>query len=158
MFCPQCSTQNEAKQSYCRQCGQTLSAVHLALSGRADEAIARFRQARKSLNYGLTFLGMFILIALFTFLLAGVVPYAVLGIGFVVCLPSILKGVTLLKRVGDLLNASEVPNSLITKRTVPSAIESTPTRATNSMDVTSHAPDSVAVGTTLDLNTYKPKD
>ena len=157
MFCPQCSAQNESKQRYCRQCGQLLSTVHLALEGRADEAIMRFKQARNSLNYGLSFLGMFILIGLFTFLLGGVVPYAVLAIGFAVCLPSILKGIMLLRRVSHLLGVTEDTSSLMIERPMRSAIESPAIRTTDPMDLRSQVPDSVAAHTTLDLKMRKPK-
>lgn len=157
MFCPRCSTQNEAKQSYCRQCGQLLSTVQLALEGRADEAIARFRQARSSLSYGLTFLGMFILIGLLTFLLGGVVPYAVLAIGFVVSLPSILKGIMLLKSVTHLLGASEASSGAIMERNPRSAIQPPATPTIDSIDLSSQGPDSVVVHTTLDLKVDKAK-
>ena len=39
MFCPQCATENDKDKSYCRRCGQSLTAVRLALEGRVDEAI-----------------------------------------------------------------------------------------------------------------------
>lgn len=39
MFCPNCGSDNDAEKSYCRQCGQPLAAVRLAMDGRVDEAI-----------------------------------------------------------------------------------------------------------------------
>jgi uncharacterized membrane protein YvbJ len=39
MFCPKCAAENDVDKSYCRQCGQPLAAVRLALEGRVDEAI-----------------------------------------------------------------------------------------------------------------------
>jgi|GEM_PF-1264742 len=39
MFCPKCAAENVVEKSYCRQCGQPLAAVRLALEGRIDEAI-----------------------------------------------------------------------------------------------------------------------
>lgn len=39
MFCPQCGSENNLEKNYCRQCGQPLTAVQLAMDGRVDEAI-----------------------------------------------------------------------------------------------------------------------
>ena len=39
MFCPKCAAENDVDKSYCRKCGQPLTAVRLALEGRIDEAI-----------------------------------------------------------------------------------------------------------------------
>src|SRR5262245_41425543 len=39
MFCPECATENDADKRFCRNCGQELSAVRLALDGRVQAAI-----------------------------------------------------------------------------------------------------------------------
>ena len=151
MFCPKCAAQNEDKQGYCRQCGQSLATVQLALDGRADEAVKSFEQARRSLNYGLSFLGMFALIGLATFILGGAVPYVVLLIGFAVCLPSILKGITLLRRVGHLLEASKHSGNRDIQGSVRSAIPPPEIATTDPTRSLSEVPDSVTADTTLEL-------
>jgi uncharacterized OB-fold protein len=52
MYCPQCGTQNEPRQSFCRQCGQRLMSLQLALDGRVDEVSAIFSKAEDLLIAG----------------------------------------------------------------------------------------------------------
>ena len=51
MYCPKCSTKNEPEQKYCPRCGLTLAPVRLALEGRAEEALEKFRKGKESI-YG----------------------------------------------------------------------------------------------------------
>jgi hypothetical protein len=52
MFCPRCATENKQEQKYCRQCGLTLPAIRLALEGRVDEAIQKYRKSETFLDWG----------------------------------------------------------------------------------------------------------
>ena len=52
MFCPRCATENKQEQKYCRQCGLTLPAVRLALEGRVDEAILKYKKSETMLSWG----------------------------------------------------------------------------------------------------------
>ena len=60
MFCPQCSTENKPEQRYCRQCGMPLTAVRLAIEGRVDEAIKKFKKGETMISWGfvLTSIGL----------------------------------------------------------------------------------------------------
>jgi hypothetical protein len=65
MFCPRCATENSLEQGYCRQCGQVLSDVRLALEGSSTEALEKLRAGAKWMNGGVATLISFTLIALF---------------------------------------------------------------------------------------------
>jgi hypothetical protein len=64
MFCPRCATENGLEQGYCRQCGQALADVRLALDGRSTEALERLRTGGKWVNGGIAALMSFTLIAI----------------------------------------------------------------------------------------------
>jgi uncharacterized membrane protein YvbJ len=51
MFCPQCGSENHSEKNYCRQCGQPLAAVRLAVDGRVDEAIKTVEGDAKLTGY-----------------------------------------------------------------------------------------------------------
>ena len=53
MFCPQCSAANSLEQHFCRQCGLSLPSVRLALEGRVDEALRKFKKSRNAIDWGL---------------------------------------------------------------------------------------------------------
>jgi uncharacterized OB-fold protein len=76
MYCPQCGTQNEPKPSYCRQCGQPLIGVQLALDGRVDEATAKFTKAEDLLAGGLLTFAIFVLTGIISLAIGGPVPFA----------------------------------------------------------------------------------
>lgn len=42
MYCPHCGADDEARPSYCRQCGQSLVSVQLAVDKRVDEVSGTF--------------------------------------------------------------------------------------------------------------------
>src|SRR3712207_6576703 len=46
MFCPQCATENNDGQKFCRQCGLSLLGARFALEGRATDLIRRGKQAQ----------------------------------------------------------------------------------------------------------------
>ncbi|HEX8845694.1 MAG TPA: zinc-ribbon domain-containing protein [Pyrinomonadaceae bacterium] len=53
MFCPQCATENQKEQRYCRQCGVPLTAVRLAVEGRVEEALKRYKKSENLISWGL---------------------------------------------------------------------------------------------------------
>lgn len=108
MFCPRCATENKKEQRYCRQCGVTLPAIRLALEGRVDEAIQKYKKCESVLDWG------------FVILLIGGVnaginaffrawPAAILSgtLGFVVGTILILIGLSRLGRASKILNPPE---------------------------------------------------
>ena len=66
MFCPRCSAENKSEQKYCRQCGLPLAAAQLALTGQLDEVLGELKKGEKSLQKGVTLLGIFLLVTLVT--------------------------------------------------------------------------------------------
>jgi len=108
MFCPRCATENKKEQKYCRQCGLTLPAIRLALEGRVDEAIQKYKKSETALDWGFVIL-------LIGGLNAGANaffhawPSAILSgtIGFVVGTTLILIGLSRMGRAGKILNPPE---------------------------------------------------
>ncbi len=70
MFCPKCGTHDEAQQKFCRQCGQTLANLQLALHSQPDESVKYLEDAKKWLNGGSITLLVFTVVAL-TLMLTG---------------------------------------------------------------------------------------
>src|SRR5262245_9113631 len=114
MFCPQCATENEVEQGYCRHCGQALADVRLALEGRASESLARLKKGAKWMNGGIATLVTFTLIATLVAILGivlGAVSLTAIAminvlLGALIGFPLVFAGKANLKRATRLLSGS----------------------------------------------------
>jgi hypothetical protein len=102
MLCPRCGTENSSEQSYCRQCGLALSTVRFIIEGRADEALEKMKNARKTLLSGTGISAMQILILILGHMIGAIggkflviTPFdlIVLGTLSIIGMPLIIKGV-----------------------------------------------------------------
>lgn len=155
MFCPLCNTQNESEQGYCRQCGLSLSSVRLAISGRAEEALSRYKKGGGALSAGAMILAVCVLIALLNFFLSsGPRNYGVLInllIGLLVALPMIVSGMMRVSRAGGLLKDEDIAVRQISERTDNPTSLPPGTRQIDPLAESSSARNSVTEQTTLKL-------
>ena len=154
MFCPQCGTQNELKQGYCRQCGLALATVHIALTGRGDEVIRDAQRAERALARGLGTCGTFILVGVLIALIGGgglvpVVTYAALGL--IAGLPLILNGMRHLRHASRLLDASAAPGDSLLEQSRRPIVALPATHATHPLGSRPGGSASVTENTTLEL-------
>jgi hypothetical protein len=157
MYCPQCGANNEPKQSFCRQCGQSLVSVQLAVEGRVDEVIAKFSKAEDLLAGGLLTFAIFVLGGLVSLLIGGLVPFAIsIGLGFIICLPIVIKGLMRVDHLGRLLDPKKTSSDTLLKDTGRPA-ELLAAKPTDPLDASLPAPGSVTDHTTLNLKTPQPK-
>ena len=115
MFCPSCGIQNEVTHGYCRQCGQALSAVGIALKGSSNQSLEKLRFSDKWITAGFATMTAFAVIAL----ILGAVGFAAhdlilpfIGLlnamlGLLIGLPLILVGKVSLRRATRLLSGSD---------------------------------------------------
>lgn len=155
MFCPLCSTENEAGRGYCRQCGLPLGGVRLAVSGRAGEALSRYRQGGGALSAGAVVLAVCVLVAVLNFFLSSEPRnYGTLinlFVGLVVALPMIIIGMARLSRAGALLKDDGAPNGQIRGQAGEPASLPPGTRKIDPLAASSSAGDTVTEQTTLKL-------
>lgn len=157
MYCPQCGTHNEPKQSFCRQCGQRLTSVQLALDGRVDEATAKFRKAEDLVAGGLLTFAIFMLTGIISLVIAGLVPFAInVILGFAICLPIVFTGLVRVDRLRRLLDPKEEPGHLLLEQSAP-PVELPAARTTDSLDSRLKIPSSVTEHTTFSLKTPEPE-
>lgn len=108
MFCPQCGSENEFSQSYCRRCGRSLEAVQLGLDRHLDQARQSLGQARKPLLGGLIALAAFAIITFLTLFTGGRVgwgnPFSAIAF-FALTVPFVIIGVVRFVRGIQLLNS-----------------------------------------------------
>ena len=108
MFCPRCATENKKEQRYCRQCGLTLPAIRLALEGRVDEAIQKYKKSEGALDWGFIILLIGGLNAGANAFFRAWPPAIFSGvIGFVVGITLILVGLSRMGQASKLLNPPE---------------------------------------------------
>ena len=115
MFCPRCATENGLEQGYCRQCGQALADVQLALDGRSTEALERLRTGVKWMNGGIAALMSFTLIAILIAISAvalgdpALTNIALINLllGALIGLPVLFIGTTSVRRATRLLSRSQ---------------------------------------------------
>lgn len=158
MYCPQCGTQNEPRQSYCRQCGQPLMSVQLALDGRVDEATAKFKKAEDLLAGGLLTFAIFVLTGIVSLLIAGLVPFAInVMLGFVICLPIVITGLVRVDRLRRLLDPEKAPGKLSLEESGRPVAVLSAARATDPLDSRLPRPGSVTEHTTFTLRPPDPK-
>lgn len=104
MFCPKCAAKNEIEQRFCRKCGQPLETVALVLQGHFEEALDKYEGGYYWLVSGLTTFGIFLTIAFFVFIFGNAPNAAVnLGIGLLIALPMIIKGIWQIESAANLL-------------------------------------------------------
>lgn len=115
MFCPRCSTENGPEQGYCRQCGQALSDVRLALDGRPSESLERLKAGAKWMNGGIAVLVVFTLIAFLIASIGVVFGHPILStiaminvlMGALIGLPLVFLGKAAMRRATRLLSTSQ---------------------------------------------------
>ena len=158
MFCPQCGAQNESKQAFCRQCGQPLRSIQLALDRRVDEAVAKFSRAEDLLAAGLLIFCIIFLGAFVSLFLTGSIPFVISVIlGFLISLPLVLTGLVRIDRVRRTLNPKdEASDKLLEPSAVVDPIlPATPTP--NQLGLNADVFGSVTEDTTARLKTPKLK-
>ena len=116
MYCPQCGDHNETQQSFCRQCGQSLVSVRLAVEGRVDEVMTKFGKAEDLLAGGLLTFAIFFIGAIVSLVIGGTFPFAIsLLLGFAICLPIVIKGLVRVDRLGRLLDPKNMSSDKLLK-------------------------------------------
>ncbi len=160
MFCPKCGAQNRTDQKFCRNCGQSLPAVRLALEGKVDEAVAELKQAVEKLGSGLFTLSIFILLALINYFLWDEGMLINLLLGVIITGRWIYRALDKADKARKLLELQEKPKD----PTQQSAFEA-PDRANAALqpvpdtdpNLSSSVPDSVIEHTTLKLKEPEPQ-
>lgn len=166
MFCPQCATENDLQQGYCRHCGLPLAGARLALERRFDQALAEIEASRLSFRRTRTFVLAGLIWAVFSAL------FFIFGAPFTTGLASSIIGLCMFlsfasvfvvkgfKRINlayrHLSVKEEASGPLLGQRGREGAAlleESTRSEIDAGLQVTS----SVTEHTTLDLGTHRPK-
>jgi hypothetical protein len=156
MFCPRCGTDNNPELKYCRNCGQALSSVRLALEGHVDQAITTLRSEQKLSVHRVRIVAsvFLILTALATLLTGGWIGLANVGsaaILLIITLIFFLQLALRARRVARLLSLEAEPKDLRLDQLTPSG-STLPESKTAALNVpVTETPMSVAERTTLKL-------
>ena len=153
MFCPRCGAQNKLEQKFCRNCGQSLPAVKLALEGKVDEAASTIAKDFNTLAGGILTLIIFALIALVSTFFSGFNAGLNLILGLLIAGPIIYKGIKRLERSIKLIDVKTKIQEPEPNKTTTEAVENTmlpPVPETDPLAV-SQIPSTVTEHTTLNL-------
>jgi len=157
MHCPYCGTLNDAQPRYCRKCGRSLTAVQLALAGRVDEAIAKFRKSQDLLVMGLFAFAICMFAAFILLGSRGPLLFSfVVILALLVSVPLVLTGLIKLNRVRRLLDAADTKSKQITSGNA--ADTALPGRSTDPLEFVPEPRGSVTDRTTLHLDQHKPTE
>ena len=166
MLCPRCGTENSLEQSYCRQCGLTLSTVNLALEGRLDEAVAKIKNARNMLRNGTGITVMSILILILGHLIGAsggnvliLTPFDLIMLGMIslIGVPLVIKGALGVERASNLLSGKGKRGRSTPGQSEQSSTALPPADTANSPGAELRFPESVTEHTTIHLADHKPK-
>ena len=156
MHCPDCGTLNDAKPRYCRNCGRSLVAIPLALDGRIDEAVARFKKSEDTLAAGLLIFAIFMVGAILALFTQGPRPFSFsVLLGLIVALPFVITGLVRVDRVRRLMEPTGADaKQLGVNKEMDKAL---PARSTDRLEIDPELRGSVTDRTTLHLNQKKAK-
>ena len=153
MYCPDCATLNDTQTRYCRKCGRSLVGVQLALEGRVEEAITKFKKSEDLLGLGLLVFGLIMLGALVMLFAEGPRAFSFIVIfGLIVCLPIVLTGLIKVDRVGRLLEGPADTKQIEPANQTNNAL---PARTTDPLEIVPVPKGSVTDRTTLHLDQRK---
>jgi hypothetical protein len=158
MFCPRCGTQDKLEQVFCRQCGQSLSGVRLAVQGSPVKSLEALKAGEKLIHGGGNTITVFALAALAISIISVFLTGATYNIsiiinlllGLAIGIPLTLVGRAKLKRATQLLSQTQQESG-------PSLPDRTPESVEQLTDLEADlyslpAQGSVTEHTTLDLN------
>jgi hypothetical protein len=160
MYCPKCSAQNNGEQKYCRRCGLPLTTVQLALEGRADEVIAKYKKGRGSISSSVVILSLTVIGALINIILVPG-PWNLylatlnLVLGLLTALPMIIFGYTRLWQADRLLSSKEQSPRMIDEQSRQIDGSLSAAAITDSLLSRPLTPHSVTERTTLNLGIPK---
>ena len=164
MLCPQCGSENNLEQSYCRQCGLTLSSVRVALEGGLLEAMEKIKNARKMLRNGAGIISMSILILILghligaiggTFLILTPVDLLMVGMITLIGVPLVIKGTLGIERANNLLSGEVTSGRSSLRQGERSSTALVSTGPGNSAGARLESPASVTEHTTMHLEDHK---
>ena len=154
MYCPDCATLNDSQTRYCRKCGRSLTGVQMALEGRIDDAIEKFKKSEDLLGLGLLIFALTMLGALFMLFFEGPRIFSFIVIfGLIVCVPIVLTGLIKVDRVRRLLDQEEDGKQIGPGNQANNAL---PARSTDPLEIVPELRGSVTDRTTLHLDQHKP--
>ncbi|MFN0108745.1 MAG: zinc-ribbon domain-containing protein [Blastocatellia bacterium] len=126
MFCPKCGTQNKDEQKFCRGCGQSLSAMQLALEGRLEETVQTLTKNFDKLASGGLTLIIFTTIALAATLFSPFTAIINLALGLIIGAPMVFIGAKQLQAAIKQLETKERAKSLSKAEPAATAFTSLP--------------------------------
>lgn len=166
MFCPQCATENDSQQGYCRECGLPLAGARLALERHLDQTLAEFEASRVSFRRARTFLIGALIWAVFAalFFLIGA-PFIrellplVIGVYIFLTLASVfeVKGLKRFTRAYRQLTGNAGSTGQFLGKSGREAAALPEGSTAGEIDAPVRIPSSVVEQTTLDLNRRLPK-
>ena len=166
MFCPQCATENDSQQGYCRRCGLPLAGARLALERRFDQALAEVEAARLSLRRARTFVVAALIWSVFAALFflfgapftTGLAPLIVV-ICMLLSLASVfgVKGLKRMNLAYRYLSTKEEASGLLLSQVERDRAALLNKSTRGEMDAGVQLPDTVTEHTTLDLGKHQPK-
>jgi hypothetical protein len=158
MYCPQCAAQNESGQQYCRNCGQQLGTVLLALEGRIDQALSEYKSGTERLGRSLVPVTFFFIVFCFMLAVQGLWPFLAVLIAFIIIMSfRLIPGISRIKHANELLPRRNDPLKLISNvsgQTDKAIVEETSISALQSEG--SYKP-SITEHTTHDLRRKPPE-
>lgn len=166
MFCPQCATENDLQQGYCRHCGLPLAGARLALERRFDQALTQIEASRLSLRRARTFVIAGLIWAVFAalFFLFGA-PFttglasSIMAICIFLSFASVFgaKGFKRINLAYRYLSAKEEASGPLLKQSGRDGATLSDDRTRGQIDEGMQVPNSVTEHTTLDLRTHQSK-
>ena len=154
MYCPDCATLNDPQTRYCRKCGRSLAGVQMALEGRVDEAISKFKKSEDLLGVGLLVFALIMAGALLVLFSEGPRAFSFIVLfALIVCVPIVLTGLIKIDRVRRLLDSSETQSPQVEATKIKHAL---PARSTDPLEIGPEFQGSVTDRTTLHLDQRKP--
>jgi hypothetical protein len=112
MFCPKCGAQNKDEQKFCRGCGQSLSALQMAMEGRLEETGQILTRGFDKLAAGAVTLIIFTTIALATSMFSPFTAIINLALGLIIGAPMVFIGAKELQTTIKQLEPKERAKSL----------------------------------------------